>query len=123
MYRKGREFFRYYVIKDIFCTDFTFIMTNNRQQNPVFHIVKVIIFSLPRNENVRAVTDCVFDQESAAPPHKATSRIGLPVRAECFTHPTWNSSLIRCRKPNSLSSSGNSPTTPEPTWFQALSKG
>ena len=60
MYRKGREFFRYYVIKDIFCTDFTFIMTNNRQQNPVFHIVKVIIFSLSRNENVRTVTDCVF---------------------------------------------------------------
>ena len=68
MYRKGREFFRYYVIKYVFCTDFRFIMTNNRQQNPVFHIVKVIIFSLPRNENVRTVTDCVFDQESAAPP-------------------------------------------------------
>ncbi len=67
MYRKGREFFRYYVIKDIFCTDFTFIMTNNRQQNPVFHIVKVIILRLPRNENVRTVTDCVLDQESAAP--------------------------------------------------------
>ena len=67
MYRKGREFFRYYVIKDIFCTDFTFIMTNNRQQNPVFHIVKVIIFSLSRYENVRTVTDCVFDQESTAP--------------------------------------------------------
>ena len=43
-------------------------MTNNRQQNPVFHIVKVIIFSLSRNENVRTVIDCVFDQESTTPP-------------------------------------------------------
>ena len=68
MYRKGREFFRYYVIKDIFCTDFTFIMTNNRQQNPVFHIVKVIIFSKSRYENVRTAISSVFDQESTAPP-------------------------------------------------------
>ena len=88
MYGKGREFFRYYVIKDVFCTYFGFIMAYYSQQNTILYIIKVIVFGLTCNEHVRTVGYRIFYQECTTAATQATSRIGLPVKAECFTQPT-----------------------------------
>ena len=63
MYGKGREFFRYYVIKDVFCTYFGFIMAYYSQQNTILYIIKVIVFGLTCNEHVRTVGYRIFYQE------------------------------------------------------------
>ena len=66
MYGKGREFFRYYVIKDVFCTYFGFIVAYYSQQNTILHIIKVIVFSLSCNEHVGTVRNRIFHKERAA---------------------------------------------------------
>ena len=63
MYGKGREFFRYYVIKDVFCTYFGFIMAYYSQQNTILYIIKVIVFGLTCNEHVRTIGYRIFYQE------------------------------------------------------------
>jgi len=83
MYGKGREFFRYYVIKDVFCTYFGFIMAYYSQQNTILYIIKVIVFGLTCNEHVRTVGYRIFYQEctTAATQGHFTYRLA-------FTQPT-----------------------------------